>query len=88
MFYSYWVLLFIGLYGLRYGFKFWGFNVVFLALDKNVVVLAATQRMDLLDVRLMYYGRLYRQVWISSPDINGNQKRINEVGKQQSTSVC
>lgn len=37
----------------------------------NVVVLAATNRVDILDPALMRPGRFDRQIYVSAPDIKG-----------------
>jgi ATP-dependent Zn protease len=45
---------------------FTGFNT-----EGGVVVLAATNRVDILDKALLRPGRFDRQIYISAPDIKG-----------------
>lgn len=43
-----------------------GFNT-----QEGVVILAATNRMDVLDQALLRPGRFDRQIYVSTPDIKG-----------------
>ena len=52
-----------------------GFN----SQQSNVIVLAATNRMDILDSALLRPGRFDRQIYVSAPDIKGRSS-IFKVG--------
>ena len=41
--------------------------------NEGVVVLAATNRVDILDPALLRPGRLDRQVYVGSPDVTGRE---------------
>jgi cell division protease FtsH len=45
--------------------------------SENVVVLAATNRADILDAALTRPGRFDRRVWVSRPDIKGREAILN-----------
>jgi ATP-dependent Zn protease len=47
-------------------FLFSGFNT-----QEGVVILAATNRMDVLDKALLRPGRFDRQIYVPTPDIKG-----------------
>jgi ATP-dependent Zn protease len=42
--------------------------------DKTVIILAATNRPDLLDSALLRPGRFDRQILIDKPDLNGREQ--------------
>lgn len=52
-------------------FSFKGFNTA-----TNVVVLAATNRVDILDQALLRPGRFDRQIFVPAPDIKGRYVKI------------
>ena len=54
------------------------YMMVFLGFTQqtNVVVLAATNRVDILDPALLRPGRFDRQVFVGLPDIKGRQVEI------------
>lgn len=60
------ILHLINHYLLSSSFSSLGFNTT-----TNVVVLAATNRIDILDKALLRPGRFDRQIYVSAPDIKG-----------------
>ena len=54
------------------------------AANEGVVVLAATNRVDILDPALLRPGRFDRQVFVGLPDIKGRQRFITEEAIHQS----
>lgn len=44
--------------------------------QSNVVVLAATNRVDILDAALMRPGRFDRQIYVGAPDIKGRYVHV------------
>jgi len=45
--------------------------------QSNVVVLAATNRVDILDPALMRPGRFDRQIYVGAPDIKGRYVTVH-----------
>ena len=50
----------------------------------NVIVLAATNRMDILDQALLRPGRFDRQIYVPAPDIKVEQTRFFYILKRDS----
>ena len=56
--------------------------------QSNVVVLAATNRVDILDPALMRPGRFDRQIYVGAPDIKGRCVTVLSVAVVFECSVC
>ena len=57
--------------------------------NANVIVIAATNRPDILDPALLRPGRFDRQIGVDAPDLRGRQKilEVHSKGKPLSKSV-